>query len=260
MKKFTSLIFLGILTLVSQAQELAMVGYPTVFDQTSQSARMAYLTAPCVGFQLNNRFVKELNVLKFFGAYPLKTGVWSGMYQTYGYLSYREHDFSIGLSKVVTPRWALGLQVVPKFETFGKRYDSQFSMRVNATSFAKLSSDLYWDSELDILFRTSPNTRDDAPLPNFLRMSLNYVFSKQCQTSIQIKQALPYKTEVSLQVCYAPVSALVVFGTVGATGDCGFGLQYVFSRTTCRLQTQYRSIIGYSTTINLSYQFNNPQN
>jgi hypothetical protein len=257
MKKLQTLILLGALASGLQAKGLAMVDFPTVFNQPSYSARLAYLSQPSMGFELNNRFVKELNVLRFFGAYPFPSGVWSGMYKTYGYLSYREHSFAAGLSKSLTPRWALGLQAIPKIESFEKDYESRFSMDLNATSFAKLSQNLYWDSEINFPLRISSNTRNDAPLQSFLRMGLSYVFSKQCQTTVSVKQMLPYKTEVYLQFCYSPVSALTVFGNVGSSGDCGFGVQYVFGQITCRFQTQYRAIVGYSSTIGLGYQFNN---
>jgi hypothetical protein len=177
------------------------------------------------------------------------------MYKTFGYLSYREHGFAVALSKALTPRWALGLQAFPKIETFGKDYESQFSMDLNATSFAKLGSNLYWDSEINFPVRISSNTRNDAPLQSFLRMGLSYVFSKQCQTTVSVKQQLPYKTEVNLQVCYSPISSLTIFGNVGSSSDCGFGVQYVFGQMACRFQTQYRPIVGHSTTVGLNYQF-----
>jgi hypothetical protein len=174
-------------------------------------------------------------------------------------LSYREHGFAVGLSKALTPRWALGLQVFPRIETFGKEYESQFSMDLNATSFAKLGSNLYWDSEFNFPVRKSSNTKNDAPLQSFLKMGLSYVFSKQCQTTVSVKQQLPYKTEVNLQLCYSPISSLTVFGNVGSSSDCGFGVQYVFGQIAYRFQTQYRPIVGYSTTVGLSYQFKNIQ-
>ena len=259
MKKLKSLILFGVLTSSLQAQELAMVGFPTIFDQTAYAARLAYLSEPSVGLALNNRFVKELNVLKIFGAYPLQSGVWSGMYKTFGYAQYREHSFGMGLSKIITPRWALALQAFPKIETFGKEYASRFSMDLNATSFAKLSPNLYWDSEINLPIRLTSNTRNDAPLQSFLRISMSYVFSKRCQTSVHIKQQLPYKTEVHLQLGYVPVSSLMFFGIVGSSGDCGFGVGYVFEQITCRFQAQYRSIVGYSTTVGVSYPFTNAQ-
>jgi len=240
-----------------QSQDFTTVNYPTVFDQTSYAARLAYLTQPGIGFEINNRFIKELNVLRFFGACPFSSGVLSGMYKTYGYLSYREHGFAVGLSKTITPRWALGLTAVPKIETFGKSYESQFSMDLNATSFTKLNSNLYWDSEINFPIRISSNTRADAPLQSFLRMTMSYVFSKQCQTSVSVKQVLLYKTEVDLQVCYSPISSLMVFGNVSSLSGCGFGVQYIFGQVMCRFQTQYRPIVGYSTTVGLGYQFNN---
>jgi len=259
MKKNHSLILSGLFFISTlQSQDLTLVGTPSVFDQTSHSARMAYLSESSVGIELNNRFVKELNVLKFFGAHPFSSGVVSGMYRTYGYLSYREHCFAVGLSKILTPRWALGLQAIPKIETFGKDYKSQFSMDLNATSFAKLSSDLYWDSEINFPVRISSNTRNDAPLQSFLGMGLSYVFSKQCQTSVSVKQTLSYKTEINLQLCYSPIALLTVFGNVGSSGDCGFGVQYVFGQMAYRFQTQYRAIVGYSTTFGLNYRFDNP--
>jgi hypothetical protein len=177
------------------------------------------------------------------------------MYQTYGYLSYRKHAFAMGFSKTITPRWALGLQGIPRLETFGKDFESQFSMDLNATSFAKLNQNLYFDSELNFPMRISSNTRNDAPLQSFLKLGLSYVFSKQCQTNVSVKQVLPYKTEVNLQLCYSPISLLTVFGNVGSSGDCGFGMQYVFGQMAYRFQTQYRAIVGYSTTIGISYQF-----
>jgi hypothetical protein len=256
MKRNHPLILLGALfTSTLHAQDLTMVDSPTVFDQTSHSARLAYLSQPSAGFELNNRFVKELNVLKFFGACPFSSGVLSGMYKTYGYLSYREHGFAVGLSKSVTSRWALGLQAFPKIETFGKGYEPLFSMDLNATSFAKIGTNLYWDSEFNIPVRISSNTRNDAPLQSFLKTGLSYVFSKQCQASMSVKQALPHKTEINLQLCYAPVSPLAIFGNVGTASVCGFGVQYVFERTTFRFQTQYRPIVGYSTTFGINYQF-----
>jgi hypothetical protein len=255
MKKIRFLILFGVFISTLQAQDLVRVGSPTVFDQMSYSARLAYLLEPDIGFELNNRFVKELNVLRFFGAYPVQSGVWSGMYKTYGYLSYREHNFAIGLSKAVTPRLALGLRGIPKIETFGKEYKSLFSMDLNATSFASLHQNLYWDSELNIPIRISSNTRNDAPLQSFLRMSVSYVFSKQCQIVVSAKQMLPYKTEVNLQLCYLPISALAFFGIVGSQGDCGLGVQYVFEQMMYHLQTQYRPIVGYSTNVGISYKF-----
>jgi len=259
MKKILSPILFGVFTSALQAQELAVVGCPTIFEQTSYAARLAYLQEPSVGLEVNNRFVKELNVLKFLGVCPFPSGTWSGMYKTYGYLSYREHGFALGLSKALTPRWAFGLQAFPKIETFGTGYEPLFSMDLNATSFVKLSQDLYEDLELNIPVRVSPNTRNDAPLQSFLRMGLSYVFSKQCQTAVSVKQTLPYKTEVRLQLCYAPVSTLTFFGNAGSSSDCGFGLQYVFGQMSCRFQTQYRPIVGYSTTVGLSYQFKTSQ-
>ena len=260
MKKSCSLILSG-LFLVSTlyAQNFSVVGSPTVFDQISHLARMAHLSEPSVGIEVNNRFVRELNVLNFFGARPFSSGVISGMYQTFGYLSYREHSFAVGLSKTITPRWALGLRAIPKIETFGKDYESQFSMDLNATSFARLNQNLYWDSELNFPIRIAPNTRKDAPLQSFLRMGLSYVFSRQCQVSVSVKQTLNYKTDVNLQLAYSPISSLTIFGNVGSSGDSGLGVQYVFGRITCRLQTQYRAIIGYSTTIGVSYQFRTSQ-
>jgi len=258
MKKNRLLILSGLFFISTlHSQDLVLVGIPAVFDQTSHSARMAYLLEPSIGLELNNRFVKELNVLKFFGAKPFPSGVLSGMYRTYGYLSYREHSVAVGLSRSITPRWALGLQAIPNIETFGKEYESRFSMDLNATSFAKLNSNLYWDSEINFPVRISSNTRNDAPLQSFLRMGLSYVFSKQCQTSVSVKQTLSYKTEVNLQLCYSPISALAIFGNVSSSGDCGFGIQYVFGQMAYRFQTQYRAIVGYSTTLGLSYQFNN---
>jgi len=256
MKKKCTMILFGVFASILQAQELAVVGFPSVFDQSSNAARLAHLSQPSIGFELNNRFVKELNVLKFFGARPFSSGVLSGMYRTYGYLSYREHSFAVGLSRSITPRWALGLQAIPTIETIGREYESRFSVDLNATSFARLSSDLYWDSEINFPVRVASNTISDAPLQSFLRMGLSYVFSKQCQVSVSVKQMLSYKTEVNLQLCYSPISALTVFGNVGSSGDCGFGVQYVFGRMAYRLQTQYRAIIGYSTTVGVSYQFN----
>lgn len=250
---------LGVFTSTLQAENLALVGFPTVFDQASHCARLTHLAQPNIGFELNNRFVSELNVLRVFGALPLSSGVFSGMYETYGYLSYREHTFAVGLSKSIMPRWALGLQAIPKIETFGKDYESQFSMDLNATSFAKLNPNLYWDSEINFPVRTSSNTINDAPLQSFLRMGLSYVFSKQCQANVSVKQVLSYKTEVNLQLCYSPVSSFAVFGNVGSSGDCGFGVQYVFGQMAYRFQTQYRTIVGYSTTIGLSYQLKSTQ-
>ena len=255
MKRTPSLILFGVFASVLCAQEPAMVGFPTVFDQTAHLARLAYVSEPGMGIDINNRFVKELNVLKLFGAYPTPSGVWSGMYNTFGYASYREHCFAVGLSKTITPRWSLGLQAVPKIETFGKDYESRFSMDLNATGFAKLNPNLYWDTEANIPVRISPNTRNDAPSQSFLKMNLSYVFSKRCQTSVQIKQQLPYKTEVHLQLCYLPIPSLAFFGTVGSSSDCGFGVMYVFERITCRFQTQYRQIVGNNTSIGVSYQF-----
>jgi glutathione peroxidase-family protein len=165
----------------------------------------------------------------------------------------------VGLSKRLTPRWALGLQVMPKIETFGKAYKPLFSMDLNATSFAKLSSNLYWDSEINIPVRISSNTRNDAPLQSFLRMSMSYVFSKQCQTGVHVKQMLPYKTQVGLQLCYLPIPSLALFGIVGTSSNCGFGIQYVLDRITCRFQTQYLPIVGYSTNVGVSYQFKHSQ-
>ena len=260
MKKNRLLILSGLFFISTlHSQDLVLVGIPAVFDQTSHSARMAYLLEPSIGLELNNRFVKELNVLKFFGAKPFPSGVLSGMYRTYGYLSYREHSVAVGLSRSITPRWALGLQAIPNIETFGKEYESRFSMDLNATSFAKLNSNLYWDSEINFPVRISSNTRNDAPLQSFLRMGLSYVFSKQCQTSVSVKQTLSYKTEINLQLCYSPVSALAIFGNVSSSGDCGFGIQYVFGQMAYRFQTQYRAIVGYSTTFGLSYQFKSSQ-
>ncbi|MDR0437622.1 MAG: hypothetical protein LBH22_04890 [Bacteroidales bacterium] len=260
MKKIRSLILFGVFTSTLQAQDLTTVNYPTVFDQTSYAARLAYLSQPSMGFEINNRFIKELNVLRFFGACPFPSGVWSGMYKTYGYLSYREHGFAVGLSRILTPRLALGLQAIPKIETFGKEYESQFSTDLNATSFVKLNSNLYWDSEINFPVRISSNTRTDAPLQSFLRMSMSYVFSKQCQTSVSVKQVMLYKTEVNLQICYSPISSLMVFGNVGSSSGCGFGVQYIFGQMMCRFQTQYRPIVGYSTTVGLNYQFQTSKN
>jgi hypothetical protein len=254
MKKIKIFIFLGIFTLNLKSENLAIIGFPNVFDQMSNVARLTHLSQPNIGFEVNNRFVKELNVMKFLGAIPFSSGVLSGMYQTYGYLSYREHCFAAGLSKIITPRWALGLQAIPKIETFGKEYKSQFSMNLNATSFAKFNPNLYWDSEINLPVRISSNTINEAPLQSFLRMGLSYVFSKQCQTTVSVKQMLSYKTEVNLQLCYSPVSTLTVFGNVGSSGDCGFGVQYVFGQTALRFQTQYRAIVGYSTNIGISHQ------
>jgi hypothetical protein len=259
MKRTHILIVLTIFATTLQAENLTMVGFPTVFDQSSHVARLAHLSQPNVGFEINNRFVNELNVLKFFGASPFSSGVWSGMYQTYGYLSYREHLFAVGLSRMITPRWALGLQAIPKIETFGKDYESRFSMDLNATSFAKLNPNLYWDSEINFPMRISSNTRNDAPLQSFLRMGLSYVFSKQCQTTVSVKQTLNYKTEVNLQLGYSPISSFTVFGNVGSSGDCGFGVQYVFGLMALRFQAQYRAIVGYSTTIGVSYQLSSLQ-
>jgi hypothetical protein len=86
-------------------------------------------------------------------------------------------------------------------------------------------------------------------------MGLCYVFSKQCQAGMHVKQMLPYKTEVGLQVCYLPIPSLVLFGVVGSSSDCGFGFQYALDRIICRFQTQYRPIVGYSTHIGASYLF-----
>ena len=255
MKKICSLILFGVFTSTLHSQDFTIVGSPAIFDQSAHSARMAYLANPNVGLEFNNRFVKELNVLKFFGAYPFPSGVLSGMYQTYGYLSYREHRFVAGLSKSITSRLALGLQAIPKLETFGKEYESHFSMDLNATSFAKLNSNLYMDSEINFPVRISSNTRNDAPLQSFLRMGLSYVFSKQCQTTVSVKQILQYKTELNLQLCYSPISSLTIFGNVGSSSDCGFGVQYVLGQMAYRFQTQYRAIVGYSTTVGVSYQF-----
>ena len=255
MKKIQSLILFGVFTSILQAQDFAVVGVPTVFDQTSYSARLAHLSQSSVGFEINNRFVKELNVLKFFGVCPFPSGVWSGMYTTYGYLTYREHAFAVGLSKIITPRWAMGLQAIPKIETFGKEYESRFSMDLNATSFARLNPNLFWDSELNIPIRMLSNTRKDAPLQSFLRMGLSYVFSKQCQTTVSVKQTLTYKTEVYLQLCYSPISSLSIVGNVSSSSDCGFGVQYVFGKMMYRFQAQYRPIVGYSTTVGINYQF-----
>ena len=256
MEKIRFLILLGVFASGLQAQELAMVGFSTVFDQTTHSARLAYLPEPAsVGFEVNNRFVKELNVVKCFGAYSTPSGVLSGMYKTFGYAPYREHCLAVGLSRIITPRLALGLQAIPKIETFGKGYELQFSTDLNATCFTRLGQNLYGDSELNIPIRMSSNTRNDAPLQGFLRMSVSYVFSKQCQTVVSVKQMLPYKTDVLLQVCYWPISSLAFFGNVSSSGDCGFGVQYVFGQMLYRFQTHYRPIVGYSTTVGLSYQF-----
>ncbi len=255
MKKYQLLILLGIFTSELRAQNLSTVDSPTVFDQTSHLARMAYLPEPSMGFEVNNRFVKELNVLKFLGAYPFLSGVWSGMYKTYGYLSYREHGFAVGFSKAITSRWALGFRTIPKIETFGKGYDSRYSMDLNVTSFVKINSNLYWDSELNFPVRISSNTRNDAPLQSFVKMNLSYVFSKQCQIMVSAKQVSSYKTEVDLQLCYSPISSFTVFGNVGSSSDCGFGARYVLGQILFRFQAQYRPIIGYSTTVGLSYQF-----
>ncbi|MCL2417285.1 MAG: hypothetical protein FWD02_05050 [Bacteroidales bacterium] len=257
MKKRWSLILSGLFFVSTlHGQNLTVVGSPTVFDQISHFARMAHLSEASVGVQVNNRFVRELNVLDFFGARPISSSVISGMYRTYGYLSYREHSFAVGLSRVITPRWALGLQAIPKIETFGKEYKSQFSMDLNATSFARLNRNLYWDSEINFPVRVSSNTRKDAPLQSFLRMGLSYVFSKQCQVSVSVKQTLNYKTEVNLQLVYLPISSLMIFGNVGSSSDIGLGVQYVFGQMMFRFQTQYRAVIGYSTTLGVSYQFN----
>ncbi len=254
MKKYPITVLLGIIVSIAFAQEPSMVGTPTMLDQTSYFARMAHLRTKSAGFELNNRFVKELNVMRFSGAIPFSSGVCSGMYQTYGFGDYREHTFSVGLAKNITPRWALGLQTRPTFETFGKAYPSRFSMDLNASAFAKLSANLYADTELHIPVRVSSNTRENAPLQSFLRMNLSYVFSKYGQTSLSVKQQLPYKTEVAMQLCYTPLYPLTIFGNAGSSSDCGFGIQYVFNRITCRFQTQYRPIVGYSTTIGIHYQ------
>ncbi|MCL2414895.1 MAG: hypothetical protein FWC94_06560 [Bacteroidales bacterium] len=260
MKKTCSLILSGLLFVSTlHAQDFAVVGSPTVFDQVSHLARIAHLKEPCLGVEVNNRFVRELNVLNFFGARPFQSGVISGMYSTYGYLSYREHSFAIGLSKAITPRWALGLQAIPKLETFGKEYESLFSMDLNATSFARLNQNLYWDSELNIPVRIASNTRKDAPLQSFLRMGLSYVFSKHCQVSVSVKQTLNYKTEVNLQLAYSPISPLTIFGNASSSSDSGLGAQYVFGQMMFRFQAQYRPIVGYSTTVGVSYQFKNSQ-
>ena len=256
MKKNKFLILLGGFASVLQAQDLATVGFPTVFDQTSYSARLAHLSKSEVGFELNNRFVKELNVLRFFGAVPFPSGVWSGMYETYGYLSYREHGFAVGLSKTITPKWAFGLRTLPKVVTFGNDYKPLFSMDLNVTCFAKLNPNLYWDTEFNIPVRMSSNTREDAPLQSLIKMGLSYVFSKQCQASVSVKQMLPYKTEVGLQLSYLPISSVAIFGNVSSANDCGFGVQYVFEQLSFRFQAKYRPIVGYSTTIGLNYQFN----
>jgi len=260
MKKHCFLILSGLFFVSTlQGQDFAVVGAPTIFDQVSHFARLAHLSEPSVGIEVNNRFVRELNVLHFFGARPISSGVISGMYRTYGYLSYREHSFAVGLSRVLTPRWALGLQAIPKVEAFGKDYESQFSMDLNATSFARLNRNLYLDSELNFPVRIASNTRKDAPLQSFLRMGLSYVFSEQCQVSASVKQTLTYKTEVNLQLVYSPISALTIFGNVGSSGDSGFGVQYVFGQTAFRLQAQYRPIVGYMTSLGISYQFKNSQ-
>jgi hypothetical protein len=255
MKKTQIIILFGSLSLALQSQDFSRVDSPTVFDQTAYSARMAYLSEPSIGLEINNRFVKELNVLEFLGAFPFSSGTWSAMYKTYGYLSYREHGFAVGFSKAITSRWALGLRTSPKIETFGKGYDSRYSMDLNLTSFAKLSQDLYWDSELNFPTRISSNTRNDAPLQSFLKMGLSYVFSKQCQVMVSAKQLLSYKTEVDLQLCYSPISALSIFGNVDSSSECGLGVWYVLDQIMFRFQAQYRPIIGYSTTVGISYQF-----
>jgi hypothetical protein len=254
MKNVQFLILFGVFASTLQAQDLTVVGHPTVFDQTSYSARLAHISEPNVGFELNNRFAKELNVLKFFGALPFPSGVWSGMYQTYGYLSYREHSFAVGLSRILTPRLALSLQGIPKIETFGKDYEPQFSMDLNATGFAKLNPSLYLDSEVNFPMRISSNTRNDAPLQSFIKMGLSYVFTKNCQATVSVKQQLSYKTEVNLQLCYSPIASLTFFGNAGSSSDCGFGVQYVFGQMTYRFQAQYRAVVGYSTTIGLNYK------
>jgi len=256
MKHLTIFTIAIVLSVDLSAQNFTVVGEPTAFDQISHLARTAHLSETSVGVEINNRFVSELNVLNVFVARPMQSSVISGMYRTFGYLAYREHSFSVGLSRKLTPRWALGLQAIPKLETFGKDYQSRFSMDLNATSFARLNQYLYWDSELNFPIRFSENTRNDAPLQSYLRMGLSYVFSKQCQLSVSVKQPLNEKTEINLQVVYSPIPALAIFGNAGALGDCGLGVQYVFGQMAFRLQTQYRAVVGYSTTFGVSYQLN----
>lgn len=254
-KKSLSSILLVFVANLLHGQEFAILNNPSVSDLCSYSARLVQLQSANIGFEINNRFIKTLNVLSFSGALPISSAVCFGMYGTHGFSSYREHVFSMGISKRITPRWAFGLQAIPKIETFGKTYQSKFSMNLDATCFAKIGQYLFWDSEFNIPIRTSSNTKTDAPLQSFLRMGLSYVFSTQCQTMVRVKQMLQFKTEVDLQFYYSPIPSLVFLGSVGSSSDFGFGMQYVFEQTTCRFQTQYRPVIGYSTTIGVSFSF-----
>ena len=213
-----------------------------------------------------NRFgLKELGLKAVGLVIPVPNagnGVFGLSFSQFGYSLYNDTKIGLAYAKKLGEKYSVGIQV-DYFQTqIGEDYGSTGAVTAEAGLIAELINNLYFGVHIfnptraKLLDYKVQETTVSEHVPTVMRCGLSYVFSEKVRLSVETEKDIYYEPFFKAGIEYQIIDQLYIRGGISTDpvyNSFGFGLN--INRLCIDVAASRHQVLGYTTQVNLTYDF-----
>ena len=244
----------------------ASVTLSDIWSAHHNQAGLAGVSSLQAGVFYENRFgIKELGLKAATVAMPvpgISSGVFGLSFSQFGYSLYNDTKIGLGYAKQLGKKYSVGIQVNYMQTQMGEDHGSAGAITAEAGLIAELITNLYFGvhvfnpTRAKITDYKIQETVFSERAPTIMRCGLRYNFSEKVQLSVETEKDVQYDPFFKAGIEYRAIEQLYIRGGIATDpGYNSFGFGVLLSKFSIDIAASKHQVLGYSTQINITYDF-----